>query len=200
MSFDLLIPSFLFFLTSYKYVLLFLGIVIEGPILMVASGILIHNGFFSLFPAFLVIIFGDLVGDIIWYYIGYFFAEPFLKKYGKFFKITPEIFERAEELFNKYHVKILLISKVTIGFGMSLATLMAAGATRVSLKKYLMLNFLGEVFLVSVLLSIGYFFGQLYTAIDDALKVYFVVGSILVIGIFVFYSTKYIKTHFKQLR
>ncbi|MFA5827541.1 MAG: DedA family protein [Candidatus Paceibacterota bacterium] len=193
MPFDLLIPNFLLILTSYKYLLLFMAIVIEGPILMVASGFLILLGFFEPIPTFLIILAGDLLGDIIWYYIGYFFAEPFLNKYGKFFKLNPEMFEKAKELFNKYHVKILLISKITIGFGMSLATLMAAGAIHIPLRKYLTLNFLGEVILVSILLSVGYFFGQLYSSIADTMKIYFVAGIIIIIGTSWYYFTKYIK-------
>ncbi|HAS80957.1 MAG: DedA [Candidatus Nomurabacteria bacterium GW2011_GWE1_32_28] len=193
MLFDSLVPNFLLILTSYKYLLLFLAIVIEGPILMVASGFLVLLGFFELIPAFLVILAGDLFGDIIWYYIGYFFAEPFLNKYGKFFKLTPDMFEKAKGLFHKYHVKILLISKITIGLGMSLATLMAAGATHIPLKKYLTLNFIGEVVLISILLSVGYFFGQLYTSIADTMKIYFVVGIVTVVGVSMYYASKYIK-------
>jgi membrane protein DedA with SNARE-associated domain len=193
MPFDSLIPNFLLILTSYKYLLLFLAIVIEGPILMVASGFLILLGFFEPIPAFIIILAGDLLGDIIWYYIGYFFAEPFLNKYGKFFKLTPEIFEKAKGLFHKYHVKILLISKITIGFGMSLATLMAAGATHIPFRKYLMLNLIGEVILISILLSIGYFFGQLYNSIADTMKIYFVVGIVTVVGVSMYYASKYIK-------
>jgi membrane protein DedA with SNARE-associated domain len=78
-SLSSLLPGFLSFLASYKYVLLFLGIAIEGPILMVASGFLILSGFFNPFYAFFTIMAGDLAGDIIWYYVGYFFAEPFLR-------------------------------------------------------------------------------------------------------------------------
>ncbi len=193
MQFVSLVPSFLLFLSGYKYLFLFVGIIIEGPILMMASGVLIHTGFFSPIPTFLVIMAGDLLGDIIWYYIGYFFAEPFLRKFGKFFKITPEIFNKAKELFQRHHVKILLISKMTVGLGISLATLMAAGTTHVSLKKYISLNFLGEIFLVSMLLSVGYFFGQLYNSIADALKIYFVAGAVAVIGTLLYYSTRYVK-------
>ncbi len=187
------VPHFLVFLAGFKYILLFIGIVVEGPILMVASGILIHAGFFDGFTAFWVIVFGDLVGDIVWYYIGYYFAEPLIRNYGKFIKVSPEIFERAKKLFNQYHVKILLISKLTIGFGMSLATLMAAGATKVSLKKYITLNFLGELILVGILLSLGYFFGQLYNTIADTMKIYFTVGVLGAIAVSSYYFTKHIK-------
>lgn len=193
MQFDSLVPHFLLFLSNYKYILLFFSIIIEGPILMIASGFLILTGFFNPIYAFLVILVGDLVGDVIWYYIGYFFAEPFLKKYGKFFKITPEIFEKSKNLFHKYHEKILFFSKITIGLGISLATLLTAGASHISFRKYIMLNFLGEIVLVSMLLSIGYFFGQMYFSIADTFKVYFTVGTILFVGTFLFYLIRYLR-------
>lgn len=193
MTFDSLIPNFLFFLTSYKYLLLFLGVIIEGPILMIASGFFILLGFFDLVPVFIVILIGDLVGDTIWYYIGYFFAEPFLRKYGKFIKITPKIFEKVKMLFHKYHTKILIISKVTIGLGMSLAVLMAAGTTHIPYKKFISINFLGEIILLSTLLSVGYFFGQVYNSISEAFRIYFIVGISITLGILLYYFIRYTK-------
>ena len=175
-----------------------MGIVIEGPILMVASGFLVLSGFFGLVPAFLVILAGDLLGDVIWYYIGYFFAEPFLRKYGKFFKISPELFEKAKKLFHENHTKILLISKITIGVGMALATLMAAGASHVPFKKYMLLNFIGELALVSILMSIGYFFGQMYVSISGAMKIYFIIGTFIIMSIVVYYLLRYAKRAVKS--
>jgi membrane protein DedA with SNARE-associated domain len=170
-----------------------MGVVIEGPILMVASGFLVLSGVFGLVPAFLVILAGDLLGDVIWYYIGYFFAEPFLRKYGKFFKITPERFEKAKSLFHENHVKILLISKITIAAGMALATLMAAGASHISFKKYMFLNFIGEIALVSILMSIGYFFGQMYVSISGVMKIYLIVGAFVIIGGLLYYFARKVK-------
>ena len=161
MQFTYLIPKFLLILSSYKYILLFLGVIFEGPILMVASGFLVLLGFFNPFYAFPIIMAGDLLGDVIWYYIGYFFADPFLKKYGRIFMITPEIFEKAKDLFHKNQTKILFFSKITIGFGMALTTLMAAGASHIPFKKYISINLVGEIILVSIFMGIGYFFGEI---------------------------------------
>jgi membrane protein DedA with SNARE-associated domain len=160
---------------------------------MIATGILINSKFFAFIPAFLLIVAGDLIGDIIWYYIGYFFAAPFLKNYGKFLKITPEMFVKAKDLFTKHHEKILIISKVTIGFGMALATLMAAGASHISFKKYISLNFLGELVLVSILISLGYFFGEIYNKLTDSIKIYFAVGTFITIGTSVFLILRHVK-------
>src|SRR5258708_21489081 len=193
MFFTSLVPHFLLFLSNYKYLLLFISIVIEGPILMVASGILIHSGFFGLITAFLVIMAGDLFGDVIWYYIGYFFIEFFISKFGRLFGVTPELFDKSKKLFSTYHEKILFISKITIGFGMSLATLMAAGATRISFKKYMIINFLGELILVRFLLSIGFFFGQIYDSISGIMKTYFIIGAFIGLFVFIYYFTRHIK-------
>jgi membrane protein DedA with SNARE-associated domain len=170
-----------------------MGMIVEGPILMIASGFLVLSGFLSFIPAFITILLGDLVGDIIWYYVGYFFAEPFLRKYGKFFKITNETFEKAKNLFHKNHTKILLISKITIGLGMALAVLMAAGASHISFKKYLFLNFIGELILISILMALGYFFGQIYFYIPGILKIYSAIGIVAVIGVVAYFLTRYVK-------
>lgn len=169
---------------TFKYIIVFVATMIEGPILMVAAGFLIHLGVFEPWPLYATIIAGDLAGDLVWYYVGYRFAEPFLRKHGHFFSLTPESFERIKKLFIKYHEKILFLSKVTVGFGFALGTLIVAGATRMPLRKYIVLNLAGEIVLVAVLLSIGYFFAELYKYVDKSLQVGFlVVSGVILVGI-----------------
>lgn len=185
--------------STFKYALVFIGTIIEGPILMVASGFLIHLGVFDPIPLYLTILAGDLVGDILWYYVGYFFAEPFMRKHGHFLSLTPENFEKIKTLFSKYHEKILFISKLTIGFGFALGTLIVAGATQIPFKKYLVLNLLGELVLVSILLVIGYSFAELYKYIDDGLKVGFVIGVIVIMSAILYGFAGYMKKRAKAL-
>ena len=179
---------------QFKYPLVFLGVVIEGPILMIAAGFLLHQGVFSLVPLFLMLLLGDLVADVVWYYIGYYFVEPLMKRHGHFLSITPELLEKAKGLFSKYHVQILLISKVTIGFGMALATVTAAGVTRVPFRIFLLVNFIGEFILVAVLLTVGYFFGQLYSSIAEGLKVVFLIVALIISTGILFGVSRYVKS------
>ena len=181
------------FVSYFKYLILFFAVIFEGPIVMVASGFLYHNGFFDFLPMFFIICAGDLVGDVVWYYIGYYFAEPFVRKYGYIFSIKPEGFEKAKLLFARHHLKILLISKATLGLGMSLAILMAAGATKVRFRTYMLLNTTGELFLVSGLLAVGYFFSNLYNSIERSFRGAFVIVSIIIVVALVYGFTKYIK-------
>lgn len=192
MDFVLIIQNFLLFLYSFKYVALFVGMIIEGPMLMITSGFLIHSGFFDLIPTFFAIMLGDLVGDTMWYNIGRYGALPAIYKYGKIFHITPEIFEKTEELFKKYHERILIISKLTIG--MSIATLLTAGATKISFKKFISINFLAEIILVSGMLTIGYFFGQIYFSTPHKWKIIFLIFILIMITTYFYLLRKYVKT------
>jgi membrane protein DedA with SNARE-associated domain len=66
---------------------------------------------------------------------------------------------------------------VTAGFGLSLATLVTAGIVRAPFGEYIVLNFFGQLVWTTVMLAVGYFFGNLYVVIDN------VFGKIFIIGI-----------------
>lgn len=178
---------------TFKYLLVFVGTIIEGPIIMVAGGFLIHLGVFEPLPLFLTILAGDLVGDIAWYYIGYYFAEPFMKKHGHFLSLTPDKLEKIKTLFQKYHERILIFSKLTIGLGFALGTLIVAGITRIPFGRYMFLNLIGEGVLVAILLSVGYFFAELYKYVDDGLKVGFTVAVIVISSAAIYGFAGYMK-------
>jgi membrane-associated protein len=174
----------------FKYPLIFWGAVIEGPILTVASGFLLHQGAFDLFLLYLTLVAGDLLGDVGWYYIGYFFAEPVVRKHGRFLGVTPELFEKVKIIFHKKHSAILFVSKITMGFGMALGTLMAAGAVKIPLKIFIFYNALGEFVYVGILMLLGYYFGSFYSEIASGFKL-LSVFAILVISGAVFYGFSY---------
>lgn len=195
----ILLNSILSFASYFRYPLIAIGTVIEGPILMIASGFLYRAGFFELVPLFIAILIGDLIGDILWYVVGRYFAGPILSKRGKFVGITPEKFEKIKELFSKYHERILIFSKLTLGLGFALGVLVVAGATKVSFKRYMVINAIGEIFLVSTMIAIGYFFGEVYLKISDNLKFGFL-AVVLVLIIASFYAfSKYISNKSKEL-
>lgn len=193
------LTSILGFAAYFRYPLIAVGTIIEGPVLMIASGFLYRTGFFELLPLFAAILIGDLIGDIVWYVVGRYFAEPVLHKHGSFVGITPERFEKIKELFTKYHERILIFSKLTIGLGFALGVLIVAGATKVSFKRYMVINFIGEFFLVSTMLTIGYSFGEAYYNVADNLKAGFVVFFVLVILSFTYFFSRFVKAKSKEL-
>ncbi len=155
---------------AYRYPLIFLAVIAEGPVIMLGSGVLLRLGNFDLLPLYLTLVFGDLVADVFWYFVGRYAAEPFLKRFGHFFGVTHEIFEKMEGVFRRHDTKILFVSKITMGFGFALATLIAAGAVRVPFKKYIIFNLLGGFIWTALLLGAGYFFGNVYFLLDKGFR------------------------------
>lgn len=187
------------FASYFRYPLIGFGVIFEGPILMVASGFLYRTGFFEIIPLFIAILIGDLIGDMLWYIAGRYFANPILQKKGSFVGISPERFDKINELFNKYHVKILVFSKLTLGLGFAVGILAAAGMAKIPFKKFMIINIIGEFFLVAILLSIGYFFGQLYLNVSDNLKAEFVILLAVIVMTALFFFSRYIKWISKKL-
>lgn len=163
---------------------------------MVISGFLYHLGYLDFIPAYLALVFGDLLGDLFWYAVGHFGARPFLRRHGKFFSITPEIFEKIENKFHNHQNKIILISKVTMGFGFALATLTIAGAVRVPFKNFVLMNLLGGLVWTAVLMIVGYFFGQLYNSIEQKFQIAFIVFLVVLLGGLFFGLGRYMRQRF----
>lgn len=176
-----MLDTILDYLYAGRYLAIYLGAILEGPIVMTATGFFIKLGLFKILPAYLLLILGDLTSDIGWYYIGYFSANKKTSRLGHFFGLTEEFKEKIRRLFKNHETKILFFSKLTMGFGFSLATLMTAGALRVNLKKYILLNFLGELFWVAFLLCLGYFLGNIYHQVAEGLQIIFIIAVVIII-------------------
>lgn len=159
----------------YKYLVAFPLAIVEGPMVMVACGFLLRLGVFSFWPIYLALMLGDFAADLGWYAVGYYGARKFAERWGKYFSITPELLEKLEGLFRRHQNKILFISKITMGFGFALATLVAAGMVKVPFKKYALFNFLGGFVWTGLLIFVGYFFGQIYTLLNKGFKIAFIV-------------------------
>lgn len=166
---------------QYKYPALVVLSFFEGPYIMMLSGLLIKLGVLTLIPTYIALSIGDLLADTVWYYVGYYFGNQFVHRFGKFFDITKENIESVKRVFFNHKRKILVGSKVTAGFGLSLATLITAGMVRAPFGEYLVLNFLGQFVWTAVMLAVGYLFGNLYLVIDNVLGRVFLVGFALIV-------------------
>lgn len=162
--------NLLLLLEHYKYLLLFPLAIIEGPFIMMISGFLLKLGYLSLLPTCIVLMAGDFLGDLGWYALGYFWGWPLVRKFGKFLGITEETIKIASKIFSGYKSIILFFSKITMGFGFALATLISAGIVKVPLKRFAVMNIAGQVIWTAMLLSVGYFFGTWYQSVDNWLS------------------------------
>ncbi len=172
------------------YGVILLVAIVEGPILSVLLGILLRLGYFRFIPVYIALMMGDLIGDVIWYYIGYHYGRSALKKFKKFFSFSEQKIERVETLFHTHKYKILFISKITNGFGLALAVLTTAGIMRVRFWKFIRVNILGQLVWSGMLLALGYFFGTAYTQIHSLFGKMTIIGIALVMVIWAIQALK----------
>src|SRR4051812_23075448 len=99
-------------LLHYKYALLIPLGFLEGPIIAMICGVLIHLGSLSLVPAFSILYCVDLAGDTMWYWLGRLRGQWFIHRFGRYVSLTEERVDTVMKIFRKYHVGILFFSKL----------------------------------------------------------------------------------------
>lgn len=171
------------FLQSSKYFLLFGAALLEGPAASLTSGFLLKLGQVQFVPVYVALVAGDLAADIGWYCLGRFGTRALVLRFGRLVGITPEALATVERRFNRYHQRILFISKLTMGFGFAIVTLTVAGMSRVPFRSFFLLNLVGGLIWTLFLLGIGHSFGNVYTMVSGEAKVLFLIvaGAVLIL-------------------
>lgn len=171
-------------LLTYKYLILFPIIVLEGPLATMASGFLVSISVFNPFVALPIIIAGDVTGDVLYYFIGYYghrfrWAAWILRKMG--FEARKE---RIEGSFSRHGGKLLIFGKLTHALGA--VFLVGAGYAKMPLPKFVWYNTLGTIIKSSALLYVGYLAGaayQRYSSYFEYGSLVVSIGSLVIIGI-----------------
>ena len=164
------------FIIVYKYILLVPAAFVEGHIITLIAGFLSRLGYLNPFLAGISVIFGNLLGDITLYWLGYYKGVAVAKGWGKYFGITEASIEKMTQVFHHRTGRILLISKLTNGFGLAMAVLFTAGLTRIPFRTFILWNTIGECLWTGIRISGGFFLGQLYVVVDNAIWRVGVVG------------------------
>ncbi|UVK45580.1 DedA family protein [Mesorhizobium sp. AR07] len=141
------------FIEQYGLLAVFLGCVAEGESAAILGGFFAHQQVFVLWHAFLAAALGAFVGDTFFFTLGRSFADhPYVVRLRK----RPG-FRRAYRLLNT-HPNIFVLSNRYI-YGMRLVGGIAAGLSRVTVQRFIVLNALSSVIWAVLFSTIGYVFG-----------------------------------------
>jgi len=147
---------------------------------MIITGFLASLNVVNFTVALIVLVLGDVTGDSIYYIIGKYGKETFIRKYGHYIGIDLERERKLETYFSKHADRTLLIGKFAHGAGSVI--LIAAGLAKVAYSKVLGLNLVSTTFKALVLMLIGYYYGKIYLQFNAVLNYI----SLIVIIAFVF--------------
>jgi membrane protein DedA with SNARE-associated domain len=180
-------------ITKFGYPSIFLITIVEGPIITVIGGFLASLGIFKFLVVYLMVVTGDMCGDILWYGLGYFGRERFIRRYGHYFGITEAHEKSLERYFNNHSGKTIFLAKITHAIG--LPFIIAAGLSRVSFKKFFLISLLATLPKSLVFLLAGYYLGSSYQNIDRLLT-QFTIAVIFAVGLLGLLF--YLKSRFKD--
>lgn len=113
------------------YLVIFLGMVLEGEIILFSAFFLVHQGNLDFFDVLAIAYIGVIIGDILWYRFGNFFLKtfPHLEKYVS--KLTGYL----DNELDKNPRRTIFLSKFI--FGTHRATLIRAGARKIPFNSFL---------------------------------------------------------------
>ena len=179
------ISALVAFLQATKYPLFFTGSFLEGTVVMLTGGVLLRLGQVDFWPLYAALILGDVLSDIMWYWIGYFGARRFVMRWGYLVGATPEIVEKMERRFHIYHLRILVFSKLTMGFGLAVPILTTAGMLRVSFVRYCTINVIGSFVWIAFIIFVGYNFGDVLAYFPEKYQIasFFVLIATFFVGL-----------------
>lgn len=154
----LLLGTFLF-----AEVGLFLGFFLPGDTLVIAAGIYAKQGKLSIASVLLVSALAAIAGDSLAYFIGRKLGpHVFKKKDSVLFR--PEHIARSQHFYEKYGPKLLLVAHfmpVVRTF-----TPLLAGVSRMSYKRFITYDAIGDIFWAVSVSLLGYYVGSRIPNID----------------------------------
>ena len=175
------------------YTLMFVLMLIEGPVVTAAGAFAAALSYFHLWIVFLLSILANLIPDVVYYAMGYWGRHRFIDQYGHYFGLTKKRVAAAEKLANQHTGKSLIAIKM-IPF---LATpgLIIVGASKMDLRKYILWSIAITIPSSLIYLLLGYYFGAAYTTIDHYLHLgyYLAIAVAIVLIAIIYFQRKFVE-------
>lgn len=161
------------------------GIPMPSEVIMPFSGFLVVDGRLNFWAIVFLGAFGNLVGSLLAYWIGFAGGRPLIEKYGKYILISKHDLNLADRWFTKY-------GNATVFFGRMLPIIRTyisfpAGIAKMELKKFSIYTFLGALPWCYLLTFAGVKMGTNWELIRQKLHNFDLVIAILIVLFVIMY-------------
>ena len=141
------------------YGIIFLGLIFEGELFLISTGILIHLGALNFYFAFVFLLLGGLTKTFVGYALGEYLFEKF--NHHKVFRYIQRRVYNILPRFKENPFWSIFISKFIMGS--NYLVIIFSGYEKINYRKFLKAEISATMIWVPLMLSLGYFFG--YTAL-----------------------------------
>lgn len=181
-------------LAKYKYIILSIFAILEGPVVSLVSGFLVRLGHLKFLPVIIILLLGDIVSDSVYYFLAIKSnGEEFIKKYANKYKTISENFNLLENLWRQHGVVTMFVAKFAYGFTIPLV--ISAAISKVPYKKLMLYIIPPTILKYSLLVIIGYYLAHEYNTAEKYIYSSAIYVPIVILLFFLSYklSLKYLK-------
>lgn len=164
----------------WVYPVLFVMVVIEGPIAILVAATAASTGFLNPLPVFITASLGNLIADILWYFLGVFGRVEWILKL-KWLKLEPKKLDVLTKSISKNVVKILIIAKLTNG--LIVPALIATGLAKVNIRRWFPSIFFSNLLITGLFVGLGYWTAVNIMKLEHWVK-YLALGFSIILIIF----------------
>ena len=145
------------------------GLPVPGETILLLASFLAYSEHQLALPyVILVGVIAATVGDNLGFLVGFHGGRPLLARYSKTLRISAETIAKGEQLFERYGAATILVARFIAGLRVVAGPL--AGVLRMNWRKFVICNFLGAALWVTVISSVGFFFGKHWDRLVEVLK------------------------------
>ena len=145
-------------ISFHGYWFVFFAMLIEGPVVTTAAAFASALGYYDIFAIFILSILGDIVGDILYFFIGRWGRINLVEKFGKRFGLKKKKVNKIEELLKNN--TWATISAIKLAPGLATPGLIITGASNVSFKSYIKICLYITLPRSLIFVLLGYYAGQ----------------------------------------
>jgi len=188
--------SILTYIQGLSYFFLFLLFVWEGPVVNYVSAFAASLGVFNVFIIFILAVLGNIVGDLIYYFIGKLGKKTVMDKYLRK-TLKPEKIAKIEGFLRNNPGKTIFVIKITPW--LPTPGFILAGAMNIPLDIIIFYSTIISIGTVALITALGFYSGVLFSKIFYYFKYsVFVIGILVVIVIGLWFLSKYLFKKFSR--
>jgi membrane protein DedA with SNARE-associated domain len=191
------IDTVLHYVILYKYwaiygLLMFgiIGLPVPDEVLLTFVGYLLYKGNLNFVPAVAAALLGSITGISISYVFGRTGALKIIKKYSRFFHVTPEKLDALHEWFTRKGKWTLIIGYYMPGIRHFIAII--AGTSKLRYCTFSLFAYSGAIIWITTFISAGFLLGEGWYHISKILQRDLLIASIAAIALlFLYYLIKW---------
>jgi membrane protein DedA with SNARE-associated domain len=162
-------------LADYGYLAVLAGSLLEGETILVLAGFAAHQGHLSLPWVIAVAFFGGMMGDQIFFFIGWRYGDALLRRLRRLAANA----ERVNRLLMQHHA--WLIIGVRFMYGVRIVGPIVIGMSDVSARRFLIFNLIGAAIWAVAVAGAGYLFGHTLKWLLADFARYEVIGLLIIL-------------------